>query len=276
MQNSAFAVLRCDFRVYYSRNFHGRQYGFSPPGRENRRGTYGLVQMRKRWYHIGERQWKTEGDRMENALWGAMKKVLLETEKPSVYFEALRAENALSPTLAPLAALIGVPQNPAYHAEGDVWNHTMLVLDSAAALRPQARQPLGFMLAALCHDLGKALTTQEKDGRIISHGHEQAGLPLTRKLLAALKLTDPVLTDHVCNMVKLHMRPNALAAQGSSEKATNRLFRESVCPADLVLLAAADRGGRITTQKSTDDAAAEYLEKRLALFLAANAETEKD
>ena len=125
------------------------------------------------------------------------------------------------------------------------------------------------MLAALCHDLGKPLTTQEQNGRIISHGHEAAGVPLARSLLAALDMNDPTLTDYVCNMVKLHMRPNALAAQGSSEKATNRLFRESLCPADLVLLAAADRNGRITTQQATDDAAEVYLAERLEKFLGA-------
>lgn len=197
-----------------------------------------------------------------------IEQVLLSAEKPSAYLEALRGQNALPPALAPLAALIGVPQNPAYHAEGDVWNHTMLVLDAAAALRPQAQQPLGLMLAALCHDLGKALTTRVQDGRIISHGHEAAGIPLTQELLRGLGFADPALTAYVCNMVKLHMRPNALAAQGSGEKAVNRLFRESVCPADLVLLAAADRGGRITTQQAVDDAAKDYLETHLARYLA--------
>ena len=201
-----------------------------------------------------------------------IKQILLNEEKPSAYFEALRGQNALPPALAPLAALTGVPQNPAYHAEGDVWNHTMLVLDAAAALRPQAQQPLGLMLAALCHDLGKALTTRVRDGRIISHGHEAAGIPLTQALLRGLGFTDPALTAYVCSMVRLHMRPNALAAQGSGEKAVNRLFRESVCPADLVLLAAADRGGRITTQQAVDDAAKEYLETHLARYLAQQAD----
>ena len=201
-----------------------------------------------------------------------IKQILLNEEKPSAYFEALRGQNALPPALAPLAALTGVPQNPAYHAEGDVWNHTMLVLDAAAALRPQAQQPLGLMLAALCHDLGKALTTRVQDGRIISHGHEAAGIPLTQALLRGLGFTDPALTAYVCSMVRLHMRPNALAAQGSGEKAVNRLFRESVCPADLVLLAAADRGGRITTQQAVDDAAKEYLEVHLARYLAQQAD----
>ena len=196
-----------------------------------------------------------------------LRQILLTAEKPSACFETLRAKNALSPALAPLAALIGVPQNPAYHAEGDVWNHTMLVLDAAAALRPQAQQPLGFMLAALCHDLGKALTTEVVDGRIRSYNHENAGISPAKELLRALGVTDAALTDYVCNMVKLHMRPNALAAQGSGVKATNRLFRESCCAPDLVLLAAADRNGRITTQKATDDAAERYLAERLQLFL---------
>ena len=201
-----------------------------------------------------------------------IKQILLNEEKPSAYFDDLRGQNTLPPALAPLAALTGVPQNPAYHAEGDVWNHTMLVLDAAAALRPQAQQPLGLMLAALCHDLGKALTTRVQDGRIISHGHEAAGIPLTQALLRGLGFTDPALTAYVCSMVRLHMRPNALAAQGSGEKAVNRLFRESVCPADLVLLAAADRGGRITTQQAVDDAAKEYLEVHLARYLAQQAD----
>ncbi len=196
-----------------------------------------------------------------------LKNALLKEERPSLFFEKLRAENALAPAFAELEVLIGVQQNPAYHAEGNVWNHTMLVLDAAAALRPQAQQPLGLMLAALCHDLGKALTTQEKDGRIISHGHETAGVPLAQAMLDRAGITEPSLLGYVENMVALHMRPNALAAQGSGVKATNKLFRQSVCPGDLVLLAAADRNGRITTQKATDDAAEQYLAERLALFL---------
>ena len=204
---------------------------------------------------------------MEKTVGEALQKALLEEEAPSVFLEALRQREVLSPALAPLAALIGVPQNPAYHAEGDVWAHTMLVVDAAAALRSQAKEPRGFMLAALCHDLGKALTTEVVDGRIRSYNHENAGIPPAKELLRALGVTDAALTDYVCNMVKLHMRPNALAAQGSGVKATNRLFRESCCAPDLVLLAAADRNGRITTQKATDDAAERYLAERLQLFL---------
>ena len=56
-----------------------------------------------------------------------------------------------------IEALIGVEQNPRFHPEGDVFEHTMLTLDAAAALRSRAEWPLGFMLSALCHDIGTAL-----------------------------------------------------------------------------------------------------------------------
>ncbi len=195
-----------------------------------------------------------------------VRETLLQAERPSALFGELRARGELLPCFAEVAALIGVPQNPAYHAEGDVWNHTMLVLDAAAALRGQAQQPLGFMLAALCHDLGKPQTTERVDGRIRSYGHEEAGVQPARQLLQRLG-AEEALTAYVINMVQLHMRPNALAAQGSGVRATDRLFRKSCCPADLVLLAAADRNGRITTQRETDAAAAIYLAERLKLFL---------
>ena len=77
-----------------------------------------------------------------------------------------------------LLALRGVVQNPKYHPEGDAFTHTILVMNQAARLRTQARCPFAFMLAALCHDYGKAVCTAEKDGKIVSYGHEKRGLPL--------------------------------------------------------------------------------------------------
>ncbi|MBQ7092943.1 MAG: tRNA nucleotidyltransferase, partial [Clostridia bacterium] len=76
---------------------------------------------------------------------------LLTLDKPSEYFEKYKNTG----TFPQLDALIGIEQEPRFHPEGDVWNHTMLVLDKAAQLRNKAKNPLGFMLAALCHDLGK-------------------------------------------------------------------------------------------------------------------------
>ena len=62
---------------------------------------------------------------------GELEKALIKAEKPSIFFEVLRKMNQLSVWFPELEALIGVEQNKKYHSEGDVWVHTMMVLDVA-------------------------------------------------------------------------------------------------------------------------------------------------
>ncbi len=172
-----------------------------------------------------------------------LKKALLKSEKPSVFFETLREINALDVWFPELKALINTEQNPKWHPEGNVWNHTMLVLNEAANLKNEAKEPLNFMLSALFHDLGKAVATTVKDGKIISHGHDVKGASLTAKAVKRLTNNKSVL-KYTTNMTELHMRPNGYAAQNSSQKAFNKLFYASICPEDLLLLSKADHMGR--------------------------------
>lgn len=168
-----------------------------------------------------------------------LRKALTKAECPSVFFESLWAMEQLDPWFAEVKALKGLPQNPEWHPEGDVWTHTMLVVDAAASLRSQAHEPFAFVLSALCHDFGKAVTTQEVNGRIISHGHDKAGVPLAKALLDRLGASAKV-HSYVLNMVELHMAPNAFVGQQAHRKAYNRLFDRAVCPNDLLLLALSD------------------------------------
>ncbi len=191
-----------------------------------------------------------------------LKKALLLSQKPSRFFTFLRECNQLDIWFKELANLIGVPQNPKYHAEGDVWNHTMMVLDAAAQLRAQAKVPLFFMLSALLHDLGKSITTTEVDGIIHSYNHEQKGIALAQTALKRLS-NERNLFRYVLNMVKLHMRPGALASQNASMRATNRLFDSSVCPEDLLLLAKADDTGRLP---QSEKAYMPFLTHRLSVY----------
>ena len=117
---------------------------------------------------------------------GELEKALLKAEKPSIFFEQLRKMRQLSVWFPELEALIGLGQNPGFHPEGDVWAHTMQVLDEAAALRAGAKEPLYFMLSALCHDMGKAVTTQEIGGVLHAYQHEKAGLPLAQTFLGRM------------------------------------------------------------------------------------------
>ena len=192
-----------------------------------------------------------------------IKQILLNEEKPSAYFEALRGQNALPPALAPLAALTGVPQNPAYHAEGDVWNHTMLVLDEAAKLRHRVQNPYWFMLAALTHDFGKAICTEEKNGVFHAYEHETKGLPLVEAFLHRMT-GENKLSQYVKNLVELHMKPNMLAKAGSDVKATTRMFDRAMDPEALVCLALADDLGRISDSPTGDCDA--FLRQRLEAF----------
>lgn len=181
--------------------------------------------------------------------------------RPSIYFEDMLASGELPKALPELAACVGVPQNPVHHPEGDVFVHTMLVVDCAASLRPRAQNPLGFMLAALTHDLGKAVCTQtQQDGKITAYGHEVEGRPLCRSLMGRLT-DDAALTDYVDNMVWLHMRPNILAKCRSKRKKTRQLFDLSRCPEDLILLSRADASGKL--DEPYNEALEVFLRQRL-------------
>lgn len=178
-------------------------------------------------------------------LYDGVCRALLEAEKPSAFFRALENTVHLKAFLPELLACAGVPQNPVYHPEGDVFEHTMLVVDSAAALRERAHWPLGFMLSALLHDLGKAVATRiQPDGKIIAYGHEWDGLPLCERQLRRLT-DDRALIDYVKNMTWLHMRPNMLAGAHSKKKKTRQMFDLSACPEDLILLSRADASGKL-------------------------------
>lgn len=188
-------------------------------------------------------------------------KALLKAERPSVFFRALRAMNHLKEFFPEVEACAGVPQNPVYHPEGDVFEHTMRVVDCAAALRDRAQWPLGFMLAALTHDLGKIVATElQPDGKITAYGHEVQGLPLCDRQMA--RLTNQTrLIEYTKNMMWLHMRPNVLAKCRSKKKKTRQLFDLSVCPEDLILLSRADASGQLNIPY--DEANEAFLRERL-------------
>ena len=199
------------------------------------------------------------GERIE----GELKKALLKADNPSIFFEVLRNMEQLDVWFPELKALIGVGQHALYHAEGDVWNHTMMVLDEAAKLRHRTENPYWFMLSSLVHDFGKAVSTVEKEGILHAYSHEIDGLPLVDAFLRRIT-TESKLIRYVKNMTELHMKPNTMAHANSAPKVTTKLFDQSVDPEGLICLALADDRGRISTRPA--ESTESFLYERLTLF----------
>lgn len=191
------------------------------------------------------------------------KKALLKADKPSIFFEALRKMNKLSPWFEELENLIGTPQNIKYHREGDVWQHTMMVLDAAASFRDKTTEPFAFMLSALSHDLGKPHSLTVTDGIAHAYDHESMGIEPAERLIKRIS-GEKRLARYVVNMVQNHMKPNVYARNGASEKKTNKLFDSSVSPSDLVYLSLSDGLGKIP--QADPDAAAQFLFHRLEAY----------
>jgi tRNA nucleotidyltransferase (CCA-adding enzyme) len=185
-------------------------------------------------------------------VFGEIEKLLLKAARPSRGLELLASWGMLpvvAPELVPLAA---TPQDPGWHPEGDVWAHTLQVVDDAASLAaelaPDRPRQLAVMLGALCHDLGKASTTRFEDGRIRSRGHEEAGLPPTTALLDRWNVHTLLGYDvrgQVLALVAQHLKPGQLYddRERVSDGAIRRLAAK--CEPDLLYrVARADCTGR--------------------------------
>jgi len=115
-------------------------------------------------------------------VWQELAKAL-RCAQPAAFLRTLREANALHAVLPEVDALYGVPQRADYHPEVDTGVHQQLVCDMAAQLAP-GDDLIGY--AALCHDLGKALTPPEQWP---SHRmHEQRGIEPTIAMSQRLKV----------------------------------------------------------------------------------------
>ncbi|MBP5319823.1 MAG: polynucleotide adenylyltransferase, partial [Kiritimatiellae bacterium] len=123
-----------------------------------------------------------------------------------------------------LARLIGCGQDPGWHPEGDVWNHTCLALDAFARERTGIREEdLIVGLAVLCHDFGKPATTAVgRDGKVHAYGHDERGVEPTLAFLRRLTNEERILRE-VPPLVQCHMQPFALWKAKASDSAVRRL-----------------------------------------------------
>ncbi len=143
----------------------------------------------------------------KQALFHEIEEHLLKDNKPSEYFNELM-ESGLFQEEYPfslLSRLGKIEQSPKHHPEGNVWNHTLLVLDNAAKVKEQSKDARVFMWSALLHDIGKATTTKLRKGRITSYDHDKEGEKLARSFLECFTKDQEFITK-VMGMVRWHMQ----------------------------------------------------------------------
>lgn len=187
-------------------------------------------------------------DLPKERIWGELEKLLLKAAKPSIglrYFYDLRIAEQLFPELV---ALVGVPQEPQWHPEGDVDVHTLMVADEARKLIDDLEyaKQVTVMLGALCHDFGKPATTQFFDGRWRSHAHDEAGVEPTLSFLDKLgifTLDGYDVRSQVVQLVRYHLTPGMFHKNPPGDGAFRRLARK-VEPDLLYRVAKADSLGR--------------------------------
>lgn len=208
-------------------------------------------------------------------------KLLLKSEKPSLAFELMRELGIIERYFPELHALTLTPQDPEWHPEGDVWVHTMRVLDStshivnSSSANFSSNEKIQALLGALCHDLGKPLTTvvDPQEGRIRSPNHEAAGEEPARRLLGRFSFSTEI-EDAVLKITTLHMRPGVLYRALESKKMDDyayindarKLLREIHPTSIFVFLAACEgdfRGRALETAKSPRCNETEFLKETI-------------
>jgi tRNA nucleotidyltransferase (CCA-adding enzyme) len=197
-------------------------------------------------------------------VWTEVEKLLLAAERPSIGI-ALAFDLGIVDTLLPeLKPLVGCEQEPDWHPEGDVWTHTLMVVDKARELNSDLPRPqlIAVMLGAICHDLGKPATTAIIDGRIRSMNHEEAGVEPTLRLLDRLRvhaIEGFDVRSQVVGLVAHHLKPGMFY---KAAQVGDGAFRRLAQKVDLELLARLARADCLGRAGNFDCSAMDWFLQR--------------
>lgn len=183
-------------------------------------------------------------------------KHLMEDEKPSIYFnEESKKLYFKEYPLNLLTKLKDTEQSIKYHPEGNVWNHTMLVVDEAASRRSLSGDKNSFMWAALLHDIGKADTTKIRKGKITSYDHDKLGEQLSMYFLMEFT-KDENFINKVSKLVRWHMQPFHVIKNPRFAEVEEMIIDVPI--EELALLSLCDRLGRggMTKEKIQEESLA--------------------
>ena len=142
-------------------------------------------------------------------------------------FERLDATGLLKEVLPEIDRLHGVEQPPEYHPEGDVWVHTLLLLEKL----PEGVSPT-LAWGALLHDVGKPATFERAPDRIRFNGHVEVGVRIAESICRRLRFSGEE-TAQIVSLVENHMRFGDVMRM--KESTLKRFFRLPRFPEHLAL-----------------------------------------
>ena len=125
---------------------------------------------------------------------------MLTEGRARLAFELLDSTRLLSQVLPEVVRMQGVEQPPQYHPEGDVWVHTLLLLDGLPA-----GCPMTLAWGALLHDVGKPATFRVAPDRIRFDGHVEAGIRIAEDICRRLRFPNHE-TEQILSLIGNHMR----------------------------------------------------------------------
>ncbi|NFR87684.1 HDIG domain-containing metalloprotein [Clostridium sp. ZS2] len=178
----------------------------------------------------------------EKKIFLEIEKHLLNDEKPSLFLnEALHKGSFDKYPLSMIKDLKEVPQNPKYHPEGNVFIHTMMVVDEGAKRREISNDKRIFMWTLLLHDIGKKPTTKMRKGRLISYDHDKVGAEMAEEFLNYFN-ENKDFVDYVRKLIKWHMQ-SLFVVKNTRFQDIEGILRD-ISVDDIALVSLCDRLGR--------------------------------
>jgi len=197
---------------------------------------------------------------MEKDLFEEINYHLLYDNVPSHYLEQLLKEEIFK--LYPFNLLYQLQftmQSPQHHPEGNVWNHTLMVVNEAAKRKNLSKDPSVFMWAAFLHDIGKPATTKVNREKITAYNHDKEGAILAYEFLSYFNV-DKLFIEKVRYLVEFHMHI-LFVVKDMPFANVARLLKQTDYK-EVALLGLCDRLGRGgVSQRKEEDNVKTFLDK---------------
>ena len=138
-------------------------------------------------------------------LFNEIEEYLLNDKKPSLALNKLKEDGLFNKEpFSYLIKLEDIEQSARHHPEGNVWIHTMMVVDEGAKRREEVHDKRAFMWALLLHDIGKIKTTKFQKNHWTSYDHDKVGEGESLKFLEYFN-EEKDFINKVAKLIRYHM-----------------------------------------------------------------------